>query len=111
LRSASTSARNLNWWKSANSPKNDQSIWRRCCATGLSQQVLLQWAQQGFLPVYVSKPSSQKPRRTYEKQAFTFLTTPTPTLYFAVDDIEETAEDLAWSRLGRRHCWDEDEDA
>jgi hypothetical protein len=78
---------------------------------GIEEQVLLQWAQQGFLPVYVSKPSSQKTRRTYEKQAFTFLTTPTPTLYFAVDDIEETAEDLAWSRLGRRHCWDEDEDA
>jgi hypothetical protein len=35
----------------------------------------------------------------------------TPTLYFAVDDIEETPKTLAWSKLGRKHLWDEDEDA
>jgi hypothetical protein len=32
-------------------------------------------------------------------------------LYFNTEDIEEIAEDIAWSKLGRRHLWDEDEDA
>lgn len=78
---------------------------------GLEEQMLIQWAQQGFLPAYLSETTRAQPRRTRELQALTVVARPTTTLYFASDDIEELAEDLAWSRMGRRRMWDGDEDA
>ncbi|BCW94627.1 MAG: hypothetical protein WHS44_11260 [Fimbriimonadales bacterium] len=78
---------------------------------GLEEQALVQWAQQGFLPVYRSEATRTPTRPAREMQLLTFVARPAPDLYFAAEDIEELAEDLAWSRMGRRRMWDDDEDA
>jgi hypothetical protein len=76
----------------------------------LEEQVLLQWVEQGVLNAYLPMGTQHKPyRHISSKQLLAYM--PAPEVYFAADDIEEIAEDMAWSRIGRKHLWDEDEDS
>jgi len=84
---------------------------------GIEEQVLLEWVNQGFLTAYLPAPAQQKSSRTRSKPLWGYYVPMSPArsatrdLYFDTEDIEEIAEDIAWSKLGRRHLWDEDEDA
>lgn len=84
---------------------------------GIEEQVLLEWVNQGFLTAYLPAPAQQKSSRTRSKPLWGYYVpmssarSATRDLYFDTEDIEEIAEDMAWSNLGRRHLWDEDEDA
>lgn len=83
----------------------------------IEEQVLLEWARQGFLTAYLPAPAPQRSSRTRSKPLLGYYIPMSPSrsatrdLYFNTEDIEEIAEDIAWSKLGRKHLWDEDEDA
>jgi len=84
---------------------------------GIEEQVLLEWVRRGFLTAHLPAPARQKSSRIRGKPLWGYYVPMSPSrsatrdLYFNTEDIEEIAEDIAWSKLGRRRLWDENEDA
>jgi hypothetical protein len=81
---------------------------------GIEEQVLLEWVNRGFLTAYSPAPIQRRSYRTRGKPLLgyyvqiPFARDMTHNLYFNTEDIEEIAEDMAWSKLGRKRLWDED---
>lgn len=78
----------------------------------LSEQQLIKWAQQGYLTPYVRHNKGNTfPRASSKFLNSVAFSSQMPTVYFLADEVEELAEDLAWSRLGlHAMAHDEDED-